>query len=207
MAESDDYTQAARIEWEIKLTMWMITLPEYEKIKRAIERINSLIWRTVSMDELQHYPIGTIVDVKHVINALEARLSSTISSLQLDAWARDLHRDEDSIELTSVIYGFRERYKEMGVLKSHSNALLTLPLLMKDEQADCLCGGRDKWAKCFYLNPSIQPNNWKEREDRRQKINEALQDDGLKRKVDNAIKKASAEKTQVVQERPLEACY
>ncbi|OAX78928.1 hypothetical protein ACJ72_06760 [Emergomyces africanus] len=176
MPEPDDYTQAGKIEWEMKLAMWEIKIAEYEKIKRAMERINNLIWGTVSVDELRHCPVGIDVDVKDVIKALEARLAPTISSLRFDvrtryvalckppknqglekwlnqwslieidineagmgglfnpkidfvnanlsidsgyaqAWARDIHRDGDSIGLTGVINAFRERYKEMGILK------------------------------------------------------------------------------------------
>ncbi|OAX80116.1 hypothetical protein ACJ72_05560, partial [Emergomyces africanus] len=40
MPESDDYTQAGKIEWEMKLAVWKIKIAEYEKIKRAMERIN-----------------------------------------------------------------------------------------------------------------------------------------------------------------------
>ncbi|OJD18598.1 hypothetical protein AJ78_01369 [Emergomyces pasteurianus Ep9510] len=181
MPELAAFTMEAKFDWDVKMAMWKVKLAEYNTMKRGMERINALIWRTVSADQMRHRPTGSNVDVKDVIKALEARLSPSISSLRLDVreryaflcqrptnrgietwlnqwalieedikdagitgnfnlkmdfinanisidsgyaqvWAKDLHRDGDSITLTSMINDFRQRYTEVGVIKSHLNA-------------------------------------------------------------------------------------
>ncbi|OJD17936.1 hypothetical protein ACJ73_08760, partial [Blastomyces percursus] len=208
MPASTNYTAEDKIKWDMEMTVWNVELAEYERIKRAMGRMNNLIWRTVSADELKHCPSGVNVDVKDVIKALEARLSP-VSSLRHDvrtrytalckppknqgiekwlnewsliendvmeagidgafdlkidflnanttidagyaqAWAKDVRRNENVIDLTSLINDFRERYKEMGILKTHLNATfatLNGRQASRSANRECICGGRNKWAK------------------------------------------------------------
>ncbi|OJD26245.1 hypothetical protein ACJ73_02381 [Blastomyces percursus] len=88
MPVSTNYTAEGKIKWDMEMTVWKVELAEYERIKRAIERMNNLIRRTVSAEELKHCPSGVNVDVKDVIRPLEARLSPTVSSLRHDVRTR-----------------------------------------------------------------------------------------------------------------------
>ncbi|OAX78321.1 hypothetical protein ACJ72_07372 [Emergomyces africanus] len=248
------------------MTIWKVKIAQYEKMKRAMERINNLIWKTVAVDHLRH--CSNDIDVKDIIKTLEACLSPTISSLQSDvrsryntlckpsknqglerwldqwslieqdiedagidglfnpkidfinanmtiepgyaqAWAKDVRHKKETPVLVKLINDFRERYREIGILKSYTTNFATLngkrPGRTNGDRTngECVCGGRHRWAKYYYLNSFIRPDNWKEKEDRRQKIDEALKNEDLKRRVDSVITRAASENTLSTQERPL----
>ncbi|OJD10841.1 hypothetical protein AJ78_08253 [Emergomyces pasteurianus Ep9510] len=109
------------------------------------------------------------------IDFLNANL--TIDAGYAQAWVKDVHWNENVIDLTSLINDFRERYKEMGILKTHLNA--TFATLNRRSTDRSTSRGRI------------------------QKIDEAFKDKNLKQKIDAALTKAASENTQLIQERPL----
>jgi hypothetical protein len=75
------------------------------------------------------------------------------------------------------------------------------------KESKCVCGFAHRYAKCYYLNESLRPVNWKANPDIIKAIEERLlKDDKLRRQIEK-VKKHVAESQQVSDtEQPSAAC-
>ncbi|OAT01425.1 uncharacterized protein BDCG_17077 [Blastomyces dermatitidis ER-3] len=114
------------------------------------------------------------------------------------AWAKDVRRDKDVISLIELVKDFKERYREMGILKGDKPMNFTTLNGRPATFGNCICGARHRYTQCYYLNPSRKPPGWKENGEKRTQIDQALKNQGLKRRVDRAISRDSSTNTDMV---------
>jgi len=60
----------------------------------------------------------------------------------------------------------------------------------EDEKQRCVCGKLHKYAICWYLNESTRPDNFREDEKIKKRVEEALKDESLRKQVDQALREA-----------------
>ncbi|OAT00129.1 uncharacterized protein BDCG_16484 [Blastomyces dermatitidis ER-3] len=119
------------------------------------------------------------------------------------AWAKDVRRDKDVISLIELVKDFKERYREMGILKG-DKPMNFATLNGRPQQSspatfrNCICGARHRYTQCYYLNPSRKPPGWKENGEKRTQIDQALKNQELKRHIDHAISRDSFTNTDMV---------
>ncbi|OJD19748.1 hypothetical protein AJ78_00247 [Emergomyces pasteurianus Ep9510] len=130
---------------------------------------------------------------------------------------------ENTLEFYELVEDFQDRYREMGLIR---NNLITVNNAVKDSNANvststdskppkfkgrtargpflpCVCGSMHSWAKCYYLNPPKRPQGWQEDAERRKKVDKALENEDLRKKIDAAISKASAANKEMIDDKLL----
>ncbi|OAS99363.1 uncharacterized protein BDCG_16081 [Blastomyces dermatitidis ER-3] len=130
--------------------------------------------------------------------------NSTTTRGYTQAWAKDVRCDKDVISLIELVKDFKERYREMGILKG-DKSMNFATLNGRPQQSsspatfgNCIYGARHRYAQCYYLNPSRKPPGWKENGEKRTQIDQALKNQGLKRRIDRAISRDSSMNTDMV---------
>ncbi|OJD17991.1 hypothetical protein AJ78_01948 [Emergomyces pasteurianus Ep9510] len=174
---------------------------------------------------------GIIDSYDLVIDFLNANIAIDVGWVQACALnvKRKLQENEASLELYMLVMDFKERYREMRLIR---NNLITVNNVMKDSNTSvnasastntganteskpptfkgrtargrlpsCVCGSMHSWAKCYYLNPSKRLQGWQEDAERRKKVNKALENEDLRKKIDAAISKATAANKDMVDDK------
>ncbi|EEH08265.1 predicted protein [Histoplasma capsulatum G186AR] len=109
---------------------------------------------------------------------------------------------KENFSFADVVNDFRSEYRKKGYSKP--GLLVSNLATLNGRQAGqprsrtCVCGAKHPWVKCYYLNPSQKPEGWKENEQRRKKVDEALKNEDIKKKIDAALTKVAASNTEMV---------
>ncbi|EDN09852.1 predicted protein [Histoplasma mississippiense (nom. inval.)] len=110
---------------------------------------------------------------------------------------------KENFSFADVVNDFRSEYRKKGYSKP--GLLVSNLATFNGRQArqsrsrTCVCGSKHSWVKCYYLNPSQRPEGWKENEQRRKKVDEALKNEDIKKKIDAAITKVAASNTEMIE--------
>ncbi|KAF5189162.1 Ribonuclease h-like domain [Thalictrum thalictroides] len=85
----------------------------------------------------------------------------------------------NTIQLEDVIEEFRHyysRHQATRAEKEFPTSFATSHNDIRAERKPCLCGNSHPFKECYYLNPSLRPEEWIGKETTYQKINQALAD-------------------------------
>ncbi|OAT13283.1 hypothetical protein BDBG_17771 [Blastomyces gilchristii SLH14081] len=94
----EEATAEAKIVYDIKVTAWKIKYMKYEKLNE---------------DDIKEADIAGQFNLKK--DFLNANLA--IDADYAQAWAKNVQHDKDVISLIELVKNFKERYREMGILK------------------------------------------------------------------------------------------
>ncbi|OAT01848.1 uncharacterized protein BDCG_17255 [Blastomyces dermatitidis ER-3] len=176
----EEATAEAKIAYDIKVTAWKIKYMKYEKMNEE-KWLND--WSLIE-DDIKEADIAGQFNLKK--DFLNANLA--IDAGYAQAWAKN---------------DFKEWYREMGILKG-DKPMNFATLNGRPQQSspatfeNCICGARHRYTQCYYLNPSRKPPGWKENEEKRTQIDQALKNQELKRHIDHAISRDSFTNTDMV---------
>ncbi|EDN03851.1 reverse transcriptase-domain containing protein, Ty1/Copia family of RNase HI [Histoplasma capsulatum] len=218
----------AMIRWQMENTKYNNDNNIYRNKLKGVRKIRQEIFRTVAFSELEVATSGNgYIDVKDILIALKKRFSPRTAGCKYEVWKKyqnlqkvpkqNLDQWLDAwtlIEAEIKHFGIDGNFDiwedffhaNMHIDNSKPGLLVSNLATLNGRQAGqprsrtCVCGAKHPWVKCYYLNLSQKPEGWKENEQRREKVNEALKNEDIKKKIDAAFTKVAASDTEMAEQ-------
>ncbi|EKG08999.1 Integrase catalytic core, partial [Macrophomina phaseolina MS6] len=141
------------------------------------------------------YTKAKAVNLPEVTSSTRPVRDFALSIRDVDAWTSKeiLHRLQkgEQLDFFETINQFHQMYKVENLrkpAKSPKHSAFNASFKGKDQEPPpCLCGQREYYSSCNYLNPDIRPAGWQPDPETQKKIDQQLKSPKRRAKVEKAI--------------------
>ncbi|KAG5297937.1 repeat set, removed, reverse transcriptase-domain containing protein, Ty1/Copia family of RNase HI [Histoplasma ohiense] len=155
---------------------------------------------TLIETEIKHFGIDDNFDIWEDFFHINMSIDNPYASIR----KREVEiGGKENFSFADVVNDFRSEYRKKGYSKP--GLLVSNLTTFNGRQAGqsrsrtCICGSKHSWVKCYYLNPSQRPEGWKENKQRHKKVDEALKNEDIKKKIDAALTKVAASNSEMIE--------